>query len=52
MRGYEAVLGQVEDGAGVRGRPTLLGSLVRIARGTVAGWVRLVAILGPSVSDK
>lgn len=52
MRGSQAVLGRVGSGAGTRVRPTVVGSVGVLARRAVAGWVRLVAILGPSVSDK
>ena len=50
MSGQEAVLGRAEAAApGSRSRSWSVSGFVRRA---VSGWVRLVAALGPSVSDK
>ena len=51
MSGREAVLGEVR-GAGIGSTAARSWSVVGFVRRAVAGWVRLVAALGPSVSDK
>jgi hypothetical protein len=51
MAGGQAVIGQVEGVPGLKVR-SARGGLVAAVRAAVAGWVRLVAILGPTVVDK
>ena len=52
MGGGQAVIGQVRRAPGFEVRTARGGALVAALRGAVAGWVRLVALLGPSVADK
>ena len=51
MGAVQAVAGRIARGPGLSVR-TARGGMVAVLRGAVGGWVRLVALLGPSVTDK